>query len=568
MTPPAGAFEAITYLSQLQQLDVPAAEGLDPLELFFESQRRAISGTIEALQRQFHENADTMEDGSINTWNDFLVPCAARNFPGTINHQSCTSHMSPAAVCIREMTHSVVRWANDFWRTTVVDPTKELDIWKGRMEEAERVVYDILGLFEKAILDVTHAHLGSFTKDNSSGINTSAGEETTELMEGLVKGCLELEKVSGNFPVNGLRRMRALIFQVAAAIASVEHDAACVRVRKFAKSYVKKTCYQDTTTLNLLVSSCMHVFSDLHTACARASVRVFDGSSACHPSKTMCALVLTFATGTMERVRLEIALKSGPESPPDRALLQAWAIVDAVKTNTVPQIAATWEPLLTTGCSAADVSAALRQCCEEVDSIGTSLVKLWMDRKLEQLDLIMEEFLASVVPAGDPPPWTVKRDGHALAASWPAAAQPRAAKPATWTLITALGALRSDLVNDAPALRQEVMTEIMYSILGGVAELLGSGLLKDVAEDAVYQLWIDLAVIKAAVGELGDEVGEAMGMAENLCLELEASLRGRLSEADKVAPSMADRRRRVNEVCSREVAASWRCMKSLHPLEE
>lgn len=572
LTSPSAAYEAVVHLAQLQEANVPAAAGRDPLGLFLAAQERSLRETIADIHRQFQDALEAhAPDGNGEPGHNNLQSMAP--FQGILSVEEPLLLQSQAVRCLACITQAVVVWMEEFWGTTQRKSNAETKLWQGRTQEAERTVESILIVYDETVSTILNSHIAAALHASSS---LASLEQCRGLVASIADGCSKLEK-SQSVPPNSVPRLKTAVVRASQTVCS----AALVLLRSIAQHLASTSApggayatsvQAAAAPLGLLLSHSMRFFDELRAEANKAGVAAFDKSSQCHPCRALCALATEFALEMAETMQTSVTAARGTERQADRSLLQAWGALESIKMQVVPRIAAAWETLLLEDLAASDVRAGLRQCYNDIGGAAESLIKTWVDRKMEVLDLIMEEFLAPVVPPEEAVPPTAQRDARALAATWASSAPPQAARPTTWTLIATIGAVRSELVGCAPSLAEEVMAEVVQSVLGGVAELLKSGMLTDCREDAVYQLWVDLAVVRAAVEECGEEVGEAAAMAEQLCSSVEAALRQLQEDVDDPAAggvvSMVDRRQWVEKVCKEQMAVASAAMVSLRPVRQ
>lgn len=334
-----------------------------------------------------------------------------------------------------------------------------------------------------------------------------------------------------------------------------------------------------------------------------------------HPADIVLAAITTFACSVAQRAQHEHVLEETHSSMMQSSaavsykpsatssqvtcssegaiysILHAWTVLESIDLHILPQLIATWEPLLKTTAdnsttstllavessrtynhdaqakNSDEIITALRlQCQKKLTAAGDALIRAWLDKKLEILDQIMEDFLGNVLssPLSDnneqwQPTSSVIRDAHAVMAFWKEPAPPRSVSPAVWTLLCTLSMLRSDISIAAPSLRHNIMTEVLQGVLGGVQELILTGLLNGAAPQALHQLWIDLEVLRGVVSEIEGEVSdEVMTMAGAVCDSVEGVLRKivddicRNMQGGGGIMSMGERRKVMEEVCAKE----------------
>lgn len=588
MTSVPAAADAAYHLGQLREAGVPAASEIDAFDLLLSAQGSAIIMIIENAKHELKAALSALETEAALEKKRQLGPeidpqhQQQRRWwwsekdsddPSSQIYASNSAYME----ILWGLNDDMTAWCIDLWSSTAGKASKESEYWLERRALIDQKMKDVLKIYDAAVMDMLQAQLNSEAVWVAAGSSGVAGA----LVSGIAAGCVAVQQQG--CPPFVLTHLRGLLTTAAEAGAVALDTNLSTSARNIGieamTSENSGAVPSSTLMLRLLLCCGMRWATELRDFCAQAGAEAGEGLQ---PDLLLCSAATAYVESLSDRAQTSLGSQSTTSyqgDHRDRQLLHAWAAVKTVKTKILPQVAMAWGLPLSP-----KEPSAVRQCCIELEASCDAVVKVYLERKLGVLDVVMEEFLSPIIP--DIPENTISdevfSDACGLMSGWGVKLAPKHPRPVVWSLLGSLGAMRAELLSFAPEMCTEALIEVLHGIVGGVEELLDSGFVGGAFPENILQLWLDVTMLKVVVSKLGDEMESIIGDIEGLCMALEEAFKeglNRCGEECKAflppsvtpaaggqwAASMGDQRRWLQQVCNAEVKRASGLMRAFSP---
>jgi hypothetical protein len=498
------------HLARLRAAGAPAAAALDPVALYIDAQERHVSTLLDAAARQYE-----MQAGAARRQHHH------HSRGGDADDCSAAGRAAPAGAAaaaelaavqyVAAITAALVVWAPQFWELTqgrapellaAGAPAAALD---AGMAAAERCMASLLQRFVEAVR-------GALVVD--PGRPGGVGHQGA-LQSAIDLGMARLDVQRQGAPPEVQQRLQALValagrvgVQQLRAHLSSAAGALCSRHGQPGRGQQGSQGQSSSAavaSLRQLAVDGLRYVNALQAECARADVDPLSGPPACPPHELLCLPFTAYAQTATAAARAD-------GRGADGRLLTLSSTLVAARSEALQQLAAAWAPLLSSGCTAPQIEAALGDCAAAIERAEDELMGAYIERKQAALDGIMEEFFfgasssEGAAAALNRTPSSASPLGAACS-EWELAPPPRGVRPVALDVLAALAAAQAELAAGAPALVRDAMCELFSGLVAGVAEVVHEGLPGGAGPGGVCQLWVEVAVLEAAAAGLvaGDE---------------------------------------------------------------
>ena len=591
LTPMPTAADAAYHLGQFREAGVPAASEIDAFDLLLSAQSSTITLLLENTQWELKAAVGALESGAAldrkrdlgpeidSPWHQQKRWWWSSEASLEANGQTTAPHIASMDI-LWTLNDKVTAWCIDLWTSTAGKASKESEYWLGRRALIDNKLKEVLESYSKAVMDMVQLQLNSEALWQAAG---SAGVPGL-LLSGISDGCIAMQKQG--CPPFAISQIRGLLSLAAESGASALDTKLCTAARDLGveamiseESGTMVTA--STSTLRLLLCCGMRWATELRELCVKAGA---GGGEGLQSDVLLCSAATAFVESLTDRAQTSFSTQSASSSYQardhrDRQLLHAWAAIKSLKTKILPQVAMAWALPLSP-----KEPSAVRQCCVELESSCDALIKVYLERKLGVLDVVMEAFLSPIIPditevaISD----EIFSEACGLVAGWGVNVAPKHPRPVVFSLLASLGAMRAEMLSHAPEICTEAMIEVFHGVVGGIEELLDSGFVGGASPENIFQLLLDVTMLKVAVTTLGDDMESIIGDIDGVCMALEEAFKEGLSRCGEdskaflppsVTPvaggewaaSMGDQRRWLQQVCNNEVKRVGGVMRAFMP---
>lgn len=188
-----------------------------------------------------------------------------------------------------------------------------------------------------------------------------------------------------------------------------------------------------------------------------------------------------------------------------KKLIVRWSILQLLYSNVLDEFAKSFGQWLTKYCGSSEHIKTMQFCRYKVSSVSEALLQNWIDHNQRIINEIMEQFISSTEYSKIPPEQgkndTPKFEEKLLSA--------KNARIVVLDLVSNLYEMQTQLLEYAPNLKDEIMSEFLFGIVTGLCDLISDGLFERTLNlKEKHQLFIDLNTLGVAMSSLFADIIE------------------------------------------------------------